>query len=542
MSLPVPLSVTLQTPRGVRRVTKELRDLRFRESVPGGFASAVAPLDRPLTLQPDEIAYYGQLTVVDSRNGDIVWDGRLEDPARSVGADGQVWELAALGPSAHVHDRTVPLIYVDGDLGSLTRAANSNPGGRDSVADDPDSGNPAIMLQFPTGMSITTNDRVTVRYLRINSAGQKLARIAVTVDAGRSDTAMQRQIIASTGPGGAADTVASVNFSTLPATAGGVVVTNFADGRDTVDLRINRSGAALVVPDDTFWASLRSLTIRAMLKDAEGNDITTGYSANSVLAHEVVADLLGRLLTEFDGGTATVATTTHAITRLAYPDGVTAGKVFDDLMLFEPDFYWAAWERRLTSGKHRFEWTQWPTEVRYEATAEDGYDSVGSADGLYDAVRVRWRDSNGEIRTTRVTQTVPELTVAGITREAFIDLGDEVGSGANATRAGQQFLIQHLSAPNAGRLTVARPIMDHILGRPVMPWEIHAGHLIRVRGVLPRVDALNATVRDGATVFRIRAKEFTAARAAATVELDSSPLTVAHALAQLRRRAAVRRR
>jgi hypothetical protein len=242
-----------------------------------------------------------------------------------------------------------------------------------------------------------------------------------------------------------------------------------------------------------------------------------------------VEDLLGRLLTEFDGANATVATNTYAIDHLAYPDGVTPAKVLDDLMMYEPAYFWQATDRN-SAGKYKFEWKAWPSTVRYEADAVDGYRSTGSADGLYNAVTVRWRDSRGWIQTTRRTSTVAQLA---FTRDAFLDLGDEVASPTNADQAGDQFLAEHATPPNAGTLTVARPIYDHDRGTRVMPWEIRPGNLIRVRGIAPNPNSLNATRGDGVTVFSIVGVDYNTSSASATLELDSYSPSIARALAAM---------
>jgi hypothetical protein len=260
-----------------------------------------------------------------------------------------------------------------------------------------------------------------------------------------------------------------------------------------------------------------------------------------VLASEVVNDLLGRLLPHYDGYDAEVWTTSFAIDQLAYPDGASAQKVLEDLMTIEPAYYWAAWESN-SDGRYHFEWKEWPTAVRYEASAADGFDSPASAGELYNAVSVRWRDGLGVGRTTRRTQTVDILDAAELTREAYLDLSDEVGSDATATKVGDEFLAEHQRPVNSGTLTISRPILDIEMGRQVMPWEIRPGNLIRVRNVLPRVDSLNASARDGVTIFKIAAVEFNAGTAAATLELDSYPLTVARAIANLSKRRITRKR
>jgi hypothetical protein len=129
---------------------------------------------------------------------------------------------------------------------------------------------------------------------------------------------------------------------------------------------------------------------------------------------------------------------------------------------------------------------------------------------------------------------VQELTDAGLNREAFLDIGSD-RSANDANQAGDVFLSEHKTPPNAGTLTVARPIVDLIGGGMVQPYEIRPGNLIRVRGVLPRVDSLNAQERDGLTVFRIIGMQYRASSGTAELELDSYPLTIAQALAALKR-------
>jgi hypothetical protein len=68
----------------------------------------------------------------------------------------------------------------------------------------------------------------------------------------------------------------------------------------------------------------------------------------------------------------------------------------------------------------------------------------------------------------------------------------------------------------------------------VHPWELLPGHLIRVAGVVPRVDSLNPTARDGVTVFKVVSVEFSASNVSATLELDSYSRTVARQLAKLK--------
>lgn len=528
MSLPIPINVDLETARGTFRVTRDLRDLSYRSVVSGGFASAQASLDRPLDIDPADIAYYGTMTISDGRHGGVVWQGRMEDPSRGVGSDGRIWELAVVGPSAHARDKTVPYVPVCRDLAHWQREA-SKEAGRDS--NDDRNGEPAIMLHAPSGSSWTINQEIRRSDRWVQEAGQNLGRVSWRMVAGVGDSDWNMQgFVADDG------TVTVVRSNTLTTVEQGlsarVVGTDWTHPASRFVLRlINVAGEAGA---DNKWVKFWDVRVRSTLFDASGSEQTSGsfYTADTVLASEIVADLLGRLLDQYDGSTARIDTTTTAIEQLAYPDGVTPAEVLEDLTQFEPDHYWAAWERTINDTA-RFEYVAWPTTVAYEATAEDGYTSTGSATDLYNEVRIRWKDAGGRIRTKIRTQTVPELDDAGLTRIAHIDLGDNLATAFDAITAGDNFLAEHATPRNAGSLTVARPVLDHSTGRLVAPWEIRPGKLIRVRGIQPRMDALNPGNRDGVTVFRVVGHSFDSRSATAQLELDSQPVTLKHVIGQL---------
>lgn len=552
MSLVIPLSVRLQTPRADRHVTAEVRDLTFREVIPGGYASIQIDLDRPLSVQPDEIAYYGKVVVYDARNGTVVAEGRLEDPGRGVGSDGQIWQLVAIGPSAHASDRTVPLIYVDRDMSRWTPVeVAACPAGQTRTGDDMSAvfpGEPVLSLLIPNGTPVTSTTYVGHGYLPISRAGQKIARFDWRWIAGRTTTSLRLQAYARD-TATWAGTFTKVRDEAASVAAGGfapkLIGTDWTASKDACDIRLAWTGGTSQVGDDVTWGAWAGLVVQATRFNKAGAELLTGasYPNNTILASDVVADLLGRLLPAYDGAGAVIDATSYPIEQLAYPDGITPAGVLSDLMKLEPDYFWAAWESN-AAGKYRAEWRQWPSFVRYEADAVDGFDSPGSADGLWNAVRVRYKDAAGEIRTVRRVTSVPELDAVGITREGFLDLGDDIGTADDSTRAGDKWLAEHQHAPNAGTLTVARRVLDLVSGRMVEPWEIKAGNLIRVRGVLPRPDALNATTRDGVTVFKIVEKVYRASAAAATLSLDSYPATLARQVAELqqRRRTTSRRR
>lgn len=525
--LGVPLAVRLKTTRGDTFVSKDVTSLSFRSVIPGGFASCEIGLNRPLATDPDEVQLYGDVYIYDGRSAKTVWQGRLEDPGRASSAAGEVWKITAVGPSAHAKDRVLPVVYVDQNF-DWWRPYNQNTvAGNITIKPASDTGNTGSMIfHCPRGtLAVANGYRLGMQYNAFVETGQKIGRFSYSWDSGVTDADWQIRV--RTGPGNLTLVESDIDFNTAGGTDAKVITTDFTNTHYLISMTIERVGANQTPANDDTWGSFGSIVLRGTVYGASGSEDTAGasYSANTILASTVVNDLLGRVLSDFDGANASVTATSYAIDQLAYPDGASAWEILNDLMLFESGYYWGAWEETST-GKNRFEWKAWPTTIRYEANVYDGFDSPGSAAQLFNAVNVRWKDNFGRIRKNTRTQTVAELTAAGITRTAFIDISDVFGSTLNADRVGDQFLSEHSTPPNAGTLKISRPISDRVGGTNstpgmVHPWEIQPGYLIRVMGVKPRLDALNATTRDAVTIFKIISVDYDAASNTATLELDS---------------------
>jgi hypothetical protein len=533
VALSAPLAIRLSTSRRDTHVEHEALDLSFRSVVPGGFASCTVSLARPLDVQPEEIAAYGRLYVYDTRNGSTVWEGRVEDPGRSAGDNGEIWELTAVGPSAHARDRRIPIVYVDrSHQGWQQHERPSTIPIQVGSGEDPGTeGQDALVLRWELGAQTALNARATAKYLYLAEFGQELALLDFKWDVGSLTTNFVVR-----GYSGPTENVREHTWDT----AGGgfsprMRGTHWTTAEHSPYLQARQIDTLVRTATEIYWASFHDIVVVATRYTKSGSHKTSGYTSadREVLASAVVEDLLGRLLNQYDGANATVTATTYPIEQLSYPDGVTPADILDDLIELEPAFHWAAWETT-SAGKWRFEWKPWPTVVRYETDMQAGFDAAGSADGLYNEVWGRWQNVAGRTRMAHVSSTVPALDDAGLTRTQYIDLSDTTGSLANATQAANSLLAEHAKPSNSGSLTVTAPVLDVIDQRYVMPWEIRPGNLIRVRGVLPNADSLNASDRDGVTVFRIAATDYKQADNAVTLELDSYSLTVSNALASLR--------
>lgn len=524
--LNVPLSVRMKTARGDRHVTAQARDLEFSKAALGGFKAASLELDRPIRLDAEEIRRFGTMTVYDRRSAAPVWSGRIDAPGVGAGPGGEVRRVTATGHGpAHVQDRSAVLIYVDRSLErwEVYQTSSRIKNAEDRIDED-SNGSPVVKLAAPRGTVWADNKVVSRAYRYLSDNGLSLGAFNASGDCGKTTSGIWRWEIVIRG---SATVARTVDFTTGGIAASQLEVgDSFTEGDDLVEIRIRQINATTqTVADDDTWTIFANVYVMMQMVNELGTLLGTSYNYGdgSVLGHEVVKDLLGRLLPKFDGASAEIDTSwDYAIDQLAYVDRAKPGKVFEDLVGLDSRFLWQAWEL-LSNGKARFVWKKWPTSVRYEATSVDGLDTQASGREVYNRVIVRWRDARGRIKNTVRTSVVDELTDAGLTREEPLDLGDEVGTLAAAQRRGDEFLSQHGLGLASGTLMIARPVRDLVLGTMVEPFEVVPGELIRVRDVVPRVAPLFATAQDGQSVFRLIDTTYRASSHSVACTLDSPP-------------------
>src|SRR5690606_27913958 len=178
-----PLSVRIQAGSGDRHGTDEvLSGRRLRSVVPGGRASCECSISRPVGMTPQDIRHFAQVWVYSSQG--VVWEGWIEDTGRSVQDDGEVWQIACVGPSAHLSDDVRPLIYSDSELTSerwQKGTSFSTRSAQVSLGDDNTKG-PLIKIQAGEGEAIYGGGTVygDMMYRAIYDAGLKLARVRAT--------------------------------------------------------------------------------------------------------------------------------------------------------------------------------------------------------------------------------------------------------------------------------------------------------------------------------------------------------------------------
>jgi hypothetical protein len=506
--------------------------------MPGGFERATITLATPLESHRPEIQHLTDCIVYDTRNLEVEFQGRLTVPGRG----GLIQQITAEGGGlAHLEDQTKPVIYADQDLTRWARMDLNPQGGRDGVNESGD-GRPVITLQFPQGLSVPVNGRVAVGYPYLAESGQRIARVAYSHRGGQS-TGFDIELVVRTAGAGSSGTV--VRDDTISTTESSVVAdvygTDWTDVRNWPEVRILRD-AAVTIGDDNAWVAFFGLIVMGTRYNADSTIKTSGYTTSYVLAHQVFADLLGRLLTHCDGATAAIdETSTVQLDQLAYPDGATARQILDEIISLIGDWYYAFWEWTANS-KWRAEFAQYPTTVGfYLRRADDQFDPPSGANPFNEA-DVRWISPAGRVKHTLRTAVVAALTAAGLTRTMRLDLGADAGSTAMANARGDVELAQSQTPTTGGRAVITRPLVDHATGRTLMPWQLPR-HIV---GKLVRVDippaSLTATVeRNGVDVLRVVRAEFDSSTAACTLELDAQFRFTARQ-AQLKRAVEGRRR
>lgn len=486
--------------------TIDVIDVRYSTVMPGGYDTATITLAVPVESSAHEIAHLTHCIVYDTRNLEVEWQGWLTVPARG----GLVQQIHAVGGASTLEGRTKALTLVDQDLSRWVQARRSAlPKGEMATGNNPgDSGaNPAesIILKIPESYEIDQNEQVSARY-SLADAGQEIARVAYAWDTGytHSDFRIRNSV------GGVVerDQAATTAGGALASISRGV---DWTTTENETDLHYTWIG-----PDNTplgstgtKWASFFNVIVLAVRYLKDGTKKTSGYTTNYLLAHEAVGDVLGRRLTHIDGATATVnETSTVQLDQLAWPDGTTERHVLEDVISVIGDWYYAVWEWT-QNRKWAFEFGPYSTSIAFELRHDEHQIDPPSGADPYNEAEVRWISPAGRVKKTVRTLAVAALTAAGLTRTMELDLGDQVGSTAQAAAAGDVALAVSQTPTTGGRAVITGPIHDRRTGRTLLPHQLPrhvAGQLVRV-DVAPESLSV-APVRNGRDILRVVGAEY----------------------------------
>lgn len=511
-----PLSVRLTDGKGNDRQVRA-RELRFRKTAPGGHQSASCSIFTDagafIDLGPND-----RLFVHDVASGECVWEGYTDNPGKTLGPSGEGYDISALGGAARADDAAFPYVLVEQRPDGFVRSDQSTKKAK-TESDERSEGVPSWVASTKADSTIATTWEADLVYRGLKHAGMKLARAEAQCDSGINDGNFDMRLVARNA--GGSNVVDTANADLATHTLAGVVVTNFANGRDQLALNVIRSTSS-IASDPDMWFEFWNIVVVAMRLDQYGDDITTGYGSNTVLPHQIVKDMIGRgLLPAIDPDGIVVDTTTYAIDQAAWKDGVTGAGVLDWLTVFEPDYLW----EYLTTdqyGRHAFRYRKWDdTTARYEVSTSSGFEQTGGDDDLCNRIAVGYTDKQGKQRTQIVTQTVEALGTR--VRDAdSVSLPEGMSSPASAQRIGEMLLRQRANPPKAARAVIRRPIVDRRAGRLVNPWEIEPGYSV--------------VVRETGDLLRLTEVEYDHESRSSTLVLGTPVRTVEQLVAQLSRR------
>jgi hypothetical protein len=312
------LTVALSTTKRTMHVTRQVQDLQFRTVIPGGYASCSISLHRPLNLTPDELAFYGRLYVYDGRNGNTVWEGRVEDLGRASDSGGENWSINAVGPMAHAQDQNVPLLYQVTDL-SGWQEDHDGPAWMARNTISTSTFGPGLQMFAPRDTVVPVGYYQGWRFTPYLDSGIGLAQVTLHYGEDVTDANWQWSMNfagfshAFTAGSSAAKTVTLATDFTGPYSV-------------QCTLGLTRTTSSVTVANDTTAASFTNIILRSTLFDRTGAEqVTAAPYSTPLKASNVVVDLLGRMLPLYDGVNAFIDTTTdYTFTgQLAYPDGTT---------------------------------------------------------------------------------------------------------------------------------------------------------------------------------------------------------------------------
>lgn len=494
-----------------RHVTQKVSDLRFTKTAPGGYLGASMRLNLPRTAFGD-LGPADKVWVYDARTGRTLWEGFTQNPGMSDGPEGQGFDLSATGTTILATDEARSLVYIDRDLSKWERDPGGLAAATVEISSDPtgvETGD-GVLVQFNPAQTVGTGNVVQAGYNHLRDVDLELGAFQWSFKSGKADANYNVSYVQRGGT--PATNIVQGTLSTTLATLGRYVnggAGHFDTGTDQVALHLTRDGGATTIggTDDSTWTWFTNLFILMRRMDKFGTLVTGSggmVSSSTVLASQVVEDLLGRVLTLCDPYASTVETTAFLIDQLAYYDAANPRRVLEDLAGFEADYLWEMLHS--TASGYVFNHRAWPAAMRYEISTADGYNKSGGDVDLCNRIAVTWTDERGRTQVEIVTAAVPALDDQGRTRDAEpVTLPQGRGSQTNAVRYGEQVLAARNEGPKAATARVGRRIKDHLRGTWAQPWEIEAGYLVSVRetGDLLRLTQMEYVDADGAATLQL---------------------------------------
>lgn len=547
-------------------VTRRLEDFEFRHVIPGGCANAEIVLHNDDRVDDfNELAQtYNRVQIVDTRSLNILWEGRIESPRRN--RENNTWELGCVGSMAWATDHQRPTFYIDNRINNFHVKIGGifdrfNP----TVNED------AEELRFTTVGNSWSISSGHLRPMAIWQGAEAcrvfIGRFDMTYSGNATDADWRTGIDLQS----AFSNADLQNVDLRAWNAADIRLTNKI-GTDFAMLNAARLIVAIDIgpgsgdaSDDTYGA-IRLPSIQVQRFSATGAKLQTAASyPNAYLTvNDVVEDVVGRYMingwdTEANnnpyfgqvGGEDIFIDTsgsTAQITRLTYYDGATAADILGDMMLAQPEAYWALWPSRYKAkgardpnlwGRFRFAWEKWPKGVGYEARGIDRLDEQPDGSSQFNFLHMTYPSDTdpNNIQMQRFWDTNTEnqaFTDSRIVRSITVKAEEPLNTGSALTKAKGIFDLGQRKR-NAGTVTIRRPIFYYDDGANsysgasmmVEPYEIRPGKLLKLTDMQPlaKINAFGygsnpvPSEHDGA-IFRVVATTYRTADNSCVCELD----------------------
>lgn len=538
-----------------RHLTKWVDDFSFRHTAPGGCASSVIKFRVPNIPNVDPLMFgnlYYRVQIYDCRDAEVLWEGRVEDPATQV--EENAWELGILGGQKATTDVKVPVLYVDNTIANWRRSFEV-----DEIEVNPNEANQVIAGKLKSGYTWSAGQEIDV--LNYNggwACHSGFARISATYKG--------------TGPGAqggnfemvTATTAQPAGFDVTALNTAGVYKSNLI-GTDLtggveqdINFAIRRKtgvGSYLIGASEEglFW--LKWPKVVGIRMDENGNTLLAAgdYPGDYVYVHQIVRDVVARYLSggwwagtlnQWDSVSAASksrwafpeqgsirgydafidASDVNKITNLWWNSAVDAKEILDTMMLVQSNAYWAVWPSGHRFGQDtsddilvrehqfRFAWAKWPISWNYLVSSEDGMEEQISGDQLFNGTTLSY-ETPEQIITTGTWYGTPTfgVSITGKINWQVEELENRFtrkyhfeypGSDPDITADDfddymRQQMVNTQEPKNVGTITIRRaiPMIDdgssdgNGFAGMVQPWELRPGKLVKIKDIMPTANS-----------------------------------------------------
>jgi len=487
---------------------KHVTIMPFRYIINGGCYAATIKIAQTRDLP----RHYDRLEIWD--NLKRLWFGQIED----IGNDSNTGEITikALGYSAYLKEISIARHWIDTGFAHWGQVPPTPPTDSwqwDSIEKD---NNNRLFFRIPRDQVVNGNLAAGLYYRRCNTdaINQTIHSIEFTIESlaefDSAESEMQLNSYSSNfsdavnefalggsgaqGPTGTSDTI----------TAAKKALAFFFDGQ-----------GAHTPTTDNYVVKITSVRV---------NGLTGFESGDTPKADDFIKDILTNFASEVSTDQSDIAAGTFTITDMV-EDGSNCLALINRINEVE-DYHWGFYEIEDSGGdeKPKFQYKaieRGTVDYTLDQTMGKLKLSGTSVENVFNAVRVKFRTTEG--RTTSVTRTATVALLDDVSRTKTAEIRVDTESTAKAQEAGDAFLAEHGRLKVKGSFTITGDAYHN--SRGFLPaWEMRPGEIVHIRDLDPTPETLteiaSGTVMNGRNVFIIKAIDVDPNTKKVRLELD----------------------